>query len=98
MGPSNSVYEMGWSSVRTASRFSAGSRLGPRVTAQLGRKPSRSGGRSWGGGGRLVLPHDEPGAACLLDLPSRLAGAREVPLLVVGFEPVGCHLHAATTD
>src|SRR4051812_16070056 len=48
--------------------------------------------------GRLVLLHDEPVSAFLLDLASRLAGAREVPLLVVGFEPVGGHLHAATTD
>ena len=35
-------YSRGWSSTCTASRFSPGSRLGPRVTAQLFRTPSSS--------------------------------------------------------
>ena len=44
--PSKVAYESGWSSVRTASRFSSGSRLGPRVTAQLFRTPSTSSRKS----------------------------------------------------
>ena len=39
-------YSIGWSSVWTAKRFSPGTRLGPRVTAQLFRTPSSSSRKS----------------------------------------------------
>ena len=44
--PSKVRYSSGWSSVWTARRFSLGTRLGPRVTAQLFRTPSSSRRRS----------------------------------------------------
>ncbi len=44
--PSNALYSIGWSSTSTASRFSPGTRLGPRVTAQLFMTPSSSRRRS----------------------------------------------------
>src|ERR1700685_2492134 len=46
MVPSNALYSTGWSSTWTARRFSPGSRLGPRVTAQLFMTPSSSSRRS----------------------------------------------------
>ena len=46
MVPSKVLYSTGWSSTWTARRFSPGSRLGPRVTAQLFITPSSSSRRS----------------------------------------------------
>ena len=44
--PSKSLYSIGWSSTWIASRFSPGTRLGPRVTAQLFITPSSSSRKS----------------------------------------------------
>ncbi len=46
MVPSKALYSIGWSSTWTARRFSPGSRLGPRVTAQLFITPSSSSRKS----------------------------------------------------
>ena len=84
--PSKSAYSSGWSSTATASRFSPGTRLGPRVTAQLFRTPSKRQAEIVVQPGRVVLLNDEDVALLVRRAASRLGRRREVPLASIGFE------------
>ena len=83
--PSKVRYSSGWSSVCTARRFSPGTRLGPRVTAQLFSTPSSSSLRSKCRR-RAACFWTQKRSPAGLALGPRLRGCREISLLGIGVE------------